>query len=173
VEKAVFHLRLIHQGTHLVDLYQKFFPKQFRKDRIDYGTAESVLAGYSRFTELVDRHLFPVWELEWTDLMWEDPGYGLSMIPLYCVSNTWFDRMEEGLSILEKTIVSGAGLAEFRDIEFRMPKTHKLDHFGVLPALCKRLKGPMRRLPEMVDIVLCGTMNPFIDCSQEEFYQGE
>lgn len=167
--EAITHLRMICEGTHLIGLYRKFFPKQFKKERIDYSSADTVFAACGRFAGLVDQQLFPLWELEWMD----DPVYALGTIPLYCTSNPWYDRMEEELSILEKTIVSGAGLGAFPDVQFRMPKTHELDHFKLLPDLCKGLKGPIRQLPAIVDFVLCGTLNPFIDCGQEEFFQGE
>lgn len=170
VQEAILHLRLIQQGQHLVDLYQKFFPKEFKKDRIDYSTDNSVLAAYCRFTALVHARLFPVCSYDEMDMLWEDPGSLLESIPLWCTSNTWLDRDEDQLSLLEKTIVSAAGFSEFQGVALRCPKTHCLD----LDELVMRcVKGPMKRLPFAVEVVLCGTRNPFIDIDEELWCQAE
>lgn len=171
---AVWHLELIQHGTHIVDLYRKLFPAEFR---MDYRTAKSVLDSYNRFTELVDERLFPVWPFDEIGYAYEEPSYAFVTIPLRQVEMTWHEKLFEGngLNKLEELVVSHTGIAEdfLGNTHLRaMPagKTFCSDSFA---KVCTSQRGMLAKLPTVVSAICGSTYNSWIDLSEEEWMQCE
>jgi hypothetical protein len=174
---AVFHLRLIQGGGHIVELYKQYFPTEYRERGIDYTSARSLLASYDSFTQLVDKYLFPVWDFSDLGALYEDPGYCLETMAL-CVYNNyhWWDRMQnlEELPLFEKLIVNAHGeSAPFDDIDFVLPRQGFVFDWGLLGEACAREKGALALLPRAAEAVLGQTGNFWFDMTEEEYYQGE
>ena len=174
-QDAVLHLRLIQHGAHIVELYEKFFPKEF--DGIDYSSFEALLASYDRFALLVDNNLFPVHAFSSNDLMYAEPDHNLHTMEI-CFhsfsSFVWFDRMNHGeeVSVVERMIVSAAGYHDFPRVKLGPPKDHRFSSEKLQEVSWKQ-KGTISRLWLAAMAVLGGTGNVWLDLSEEQYYASE
>ena len=174
---AVFHLRLIQGGGHIVDLYRKFFPKEFARDGIDYTSAHSLLASYDSFSSLVEKNLFPVWDFGAHAGLYDDPVYCLETMALCLYGNYhWFDRMQDlpDLPLVEKLIVNAWGEADpFKDeVGFFLPSDHWFD-WERLAEVCDKERGPIKLLNVAAQLVTGQTGNFWLDICEEEYWQCE
>ena len=174
---AIFHLRLIQGGGHIVELYKQCFPMEYRQHGIDYTSAPGLLASYDRFTQLVDEHLFPVWSFSDLGALYEDPGYCLETMAI-CVQYNYhyWDRMQnlEEMPLVEKLIVNAHGeSAPFDDVDFVLPRKGFIFDWQLLGDACAREKGALALLPRAAEAVLGQTGNFWLDMTEEEFYQVE
>jgi hypothetical protein len=172
--EAALHLRLIQHGTHIVELYKKFFPEEFARDGVDYGSFEGVLGSYDRFTELVDNRLFPVHSFSAYDLMWEEPEAALCAMSLCYHSFApflWYNRAErdDPTFPVERLIVSAAG---YGDTELRPPTGCRFSS-EKLQEVCWKQKGIASRLWLAAMALLGGTGNAWLDMTEEEYWQSE
>ena len=171
---AALHLRLIQHGTHIVELYKKFFPEEFARDGVDYGSFEGVLGSYDRFTELVDNRLFPVHCFSAYDMVWEDTeGALLTMCLCYhsFAPFLWYNRgqRDDPTFPVERLIVSAAG---YGDAELRPPTGCRFSS-EKLQEVCWKQKGVVSRLWLAAMALLGGTGNVWLDVTEEEYWQAE
>ncbi len=171
---AVWHLELIQYGTNIVELFKTFFPADFS---MDYRTAQSVLASYNRFAELVDERLFPIWAFDELTYAYDEPSWAFETIPLRQITMTWHEKLFEGqgLNQLEELIVSHTGIAcEFLGgTDLKALPAGKSFSEGELDDVCAEKRGMLAKLPIVVSAVCCNTHNAWIDLSEEEWMQGE
>lgn len=172
--EAALHLRLIQHGTHIVEMYRKFFPEEFTRDGVDYVSAGRLLASYDRFAELVDERLFPVHSFGSNDLLYEEPEGALFTMCLCYHSFApflWYNRGERGDQMfpVERLIVSAAG---YGDTELRPPGGCRFSS-EKLQEVCWKQKGIVSRLWLAAMALLGGTGNVWLDVTEEEYWQAE
>jgi len=169
--EAALHLRLIQHGQHIVEMYRKFFPEEFTRDGIDYGSAERLLKSYDDFAHLVDARLFPVHDFSSNDMVWEEPEHGLDTM-FICYHQfapfLWY-RREADLSRVERLIVSAAG---YSGLEMRPPEGYRFSS-NRLQELSWKRKGIISRLWLVAMALLGGTDNVWLDLDEDAFYQSE
>src|SRR5262245_28672521 len=124
---AALHLRLIQHGTHIVELYKKFFPEEFARDGVDYSSAHRLIESYDSFSQLVDERLFPVHWFSSSDWLYEEPAAALDTMSLCHHSFApflWYNRSagDDPTFPVERLIVSAAG---YGDAEMRAPTGHR------------------------------------------------
>ncbi|HKQ74612.1 MAG TPA: hypothetical protein VJ810_13050 [Blastocatellia bacterium] len=176
-DEAVFHLRLIQHGTHIVELYEKFFPAEFKRDGIDYSSFRSLLASYDSFADLVNSKLFPVHNFSSNDMLYEEPEPALDTMSL-CLHSfetyLWLDRSFDGaeVSLVERMIVSAAGHRIFPDIDLKLPKDWRFSPEKLQEA-CWKEKGMLSRLWLAAMAVLGGTGVCWLDYTLDDYYAAE
>jgi hypothetical protein len=186
--EALQHLRVIVEGADLTPLYRKFFPEEFAREAPDYGSVNSLMLYYDRFSRLVGERLFPVAGFLEYDEAYDEPGYALSQMHVCMLRNWLFDNRvhfdgPESLHIVERLVILGAGVEKhfdsitqadpvFRDADFRKPAGHKFDS-DLLRLACKEEKGMLGRLGLVADAILGGTGNVWLDLSEEEYAMSE
>lgn len=185
---ALDHLRVIVEGADLTYLYRKFFPAEFARETLDYGSANSLMLFYERFSRLVGERLFPVHGFLDFDHSYDDPAYELSHMHV-CMLKNWhcFDRVNldgpEDLHIVEKLVILGSNAWNhfdsttqadpvFRAVDFRKPADHKFD-LDLLRMACKEEKGPIGGLGLAAAAILGDTGNVWLDLSHEEYAMSE
>lgn len=182
--EALQHLRVIAEGADLTDLYRKFFPEEFAREAPDYGSVNALMLYYDRFARLVGERLFPVEGFLEYGEAYDEPAYALSRMPVCMLRNWLFDNRvhfdgTESLHIVEKLVVFGPDAWNhldsttqtdpiFRAVDFRKPAGHKFDS-DLLRLACKQQKGMLSRLGLVVDAILGGTGNIWLDLSEEEY----
>jgi hypothetical protein len=175
---ALQHLRMIQNGSHIAELYQKFFPEEFAKDAPDYSDGWKLMAFYDRFARLVDAWLFPVYEFSESDYAYEELDYCLSQMQLVLIDNwLWANRGQycdpDDLHIVEKLVVSALEKDPvFPDVDFRLPAGYKF-RLPRLHRLCRDEKGMIARLGLVADAILGNTNNCWLDVSEEEYAMSE
>jgi hypothetical protein len=171
VDDAIFHLRLIQHGCHLVDLYAQLFPRDFAKNGIDYCSAVSVLAAYDRFCLLVNKHMFPCytftdWEMD-PESLYGSVEYVLETIPMAFHGRAWYDRFDEDLTPVEKLILAMTGARDDLRRQLRPAGDGKFN-LPALEEICAGLRSPLRRLPEIVRALTGASYNVYVDISDDE-----
>jgi hypothetical protein len=172
-ENAALHLRMIQHGAHIVELYKKFFPEEFARDGIDYGSFEGLLGSYDRFAELVDNRLFPVHCFSASDLIYEEPIslYQMSLCFHSFGHFLWYDRAQRDDTTfpVERLIVSATG---YGDTELRAPDGYRFST-EKLQEISWKQKGIASRLWLAAMALLGGTGNCWLDVTEEEYWQAE
>src|SRR5262245_31226210 len=177
-EEAIFHLRMIQHGAHIVELYRSCFPSEFREHGIDYTSGKSVLDSYDRFTHLVDKYLFPVWPFSALGGIFDEPAYCLETMSICLYGGNYFfwERMQDlpDLPIVEKLIVNAYGEgARFDEVDFAPPGDEIIFDWNLLRQACEREKGQLALLPLAAEAVLGQTGNFWLDMTEEMYYQAE
>jgi hypothetical protein len=183
---AVRHLRLIQHGTHIVEMFRKYFPAEFKAEGVDYGSYWGLLGSYDRFTELVSEKLFPVHNFSDSDQTYDEPEWALSTMGI-CIhafeKPLWYERYGNGdeISLVERMIVSASGNQDFPDVGIALPK----DWVGIalpkdwvfdletLRELSWKEKGKLSGLDTAARALLGVTGNAWMDLDEEEYYQCE
>jgi hypothetical protein len=172
-EDAARHLRMIQHGTHIVELYKKFFPEEFARDGIDYTSFEGLLGSYDRFAELVDNRLFPVHAFSANDMIWEEPIalYTMNICFHSFAPFLWYNRAgrDDPTFPVERLIVSAAG---YGGTELRPPDKHRFSS-EKLQEISWKQKGIASRLWLAAMALLGGTGNCWLDFNEEEYWQAE
>jgi hypothetical protein len=179
---ALQHLRMIKNGSHITELYRKFFPEEFAKDPPDYSDCWKLMGFYDRFTELVDARLFPVYEFSESDMAYEEPDYCLCHMHLPMINNWLWANQEDDyrytgfqdhLHIVQKLVVSAVeSVPMFPDVDFRLPAGCKF-RLPRLHRLCRSEKGMIARLGLVADAILGATNNCWLDVSEGEYAMAE
>jgi len=179
---ALQHLRMIKNGSHIPELYRKFFPNEFAKDQPDYSDAWKLMAFYDGFARLVDDRLFPVYEFSESDMAYEEPDYCLCHMHLQMINNWLWANQEndyrytgfgDHLHVVQKLVVSAVeSVPMFPDVDFRLPAGYKF-RLPRLHRLCRSEKGMIARLGLVADAVLGNTNNCWLDVSEEEYAMAE
>jgi hypothetical protein len=172
-EDAARHLRMIQHGAHIVEMYKKFFPEEFARDGVDYGSFEGLLRSYDRFAELVGDRLFPVHRFSDSDLIWEEPIelYTMSLCYHSFAPFLWYKRAErdDPTFPVERLIVSAAG---YGDTTLRPPDGHRFSS-EKLQEISWKQKGIASRLWLAAMALLGGTGNCWLDFNEEDYWQAE
>jgi hypothetical protein len=172
---AIYHLRLITSGTQIVDLYKKFFPKEFARERVDYSSPERLIEFYDRFVNLVGERLFPVFDYSSSFSIYEDPTYVLQQIPICALgAYVWVNQMDglSDLRLAQKLVVNATESYYFEEIEFRIPQEHEF-RWDRLAAACEKERGLFASCGEIAMRALLGESgNVWIDVSEKEIHAG-
>ena len=176
-DEALLHLRLIQHGTHIVEMFKKFFPAEFKAEGVDYSSCHTLLASYDCFADLVDAKLFPVHNFSSNDLIYEEPEGCLDTmhICLHSFPNMlWYENFGNfrSFGLVERMIVSAAGYETFPDVDLRLPKDWRFSTEKLQEA-CWKEQGMVSRLWLAAVAVLGGTGNCWLDCTEDEYYQAE
>ncbi|HKQ91332.1 MAG TPA: hypothetical protein VJZ77_11635, partial [Blastocatellia bacterium] len=169
---------MIKNGSHIAELYQKFFPEELAKDAPDYSDGWKLMGFYDRFARLVDARLFPVHEFSESDMAYEEPDYCLCHMQLCMIDNwLWANRGQfcdpDDLHIVEKLVVSALQHEPLLpDVDFRLPVGYKF-RLPRLHRLCRSEKGMIARLGLVADAILGNTNNCWLDVSEEEYAMSE
>lgn len=166
---AVEQLRNSLNALTPLSLFQHYFPREFAAQRFRWDTGAGVQEACSRFTELVDRRLFPCYG------SWEfDEGWveRIADIVFPAPFPAWYEDVRDQATFgrLEELILVKFGNAERHAEELKYVYREERAQLDIetLERLCAQKREAVRYLPLAVKFFLKITDNLWCDVTQEE-----
>ena len=156
-------------SLNLLDLYSKYFPKEFAEVRLRWSDHNSVIKACGRFVELVDLRLFPVrsptWEFE------EAGNLELQEILPYAPFPGWWETDYFGeISPLQRVILQSVGEInqDGESLRYHGGIRSRLLDEEALEAAVGQKRAPLKYLTTAIRFTVKGTGNLWCDITEEE-----
>lgn len=144
-------------GIELLPLYQHFFPRDYQRQKINFGSGESVRDAIFRFSELVDSYLFPIWPFDCLDFIEEISNLAVD-IPIKGSGFALDDREVDGKTTALDDLFQ----------QYSSATSHEWQLFDdELQEACKRRRDPLRWLHTARSVCLGYTGNWYIDVDEQ------
>lgn len=167
-EVAVGSLCRIREPLTMISLFQKYFPKEFARQKLNWLDRDSIVKACSEFMTLVDMRLFPCHD---TCGFWDGEEGSMTEIIFFAPFPEWYgdDDDHKTFTPLQEIVLLAVGAIYGKDGEYEpnyeSAMRREVD-FDLLEQACKR--GMLRHLPEAVKFILKITDNTWCDVAQEE-----
>ncbi len=156
----------IREPLTMISLFQKYFPKEFARQKLNWLDRNSIVNAWSEFVTLVDLRLFPCHD---TCASWDGEQGSMTEIIFFAPFPEWYGDDHETFTPLQEIVLLAVGAIYEKNGQFEpnyeSSGRREVD-FDLLEQACTR--GMLRHLPETVKFILKITENTWCDVSQEE-----
>lgn len=151
----------------LLELFRKYFPKEFGKLQIRWGNWNQIMQACTKFMGMVDARLFPCHVPIWEEF--EESQIGEIMI--YAPWPAWWEGYD--LSPLERLILQAVGEldANGEHVSHSSSQRRRILNSDDLEILCSKRRDPLRHLALAASFVFKSTGNMWCDLTDEEACQ--